>query len=151
MRLLRIIPGWLLVALLAAPASAAPARILKVLPQFLDLEGRHALSPSLYDRDAYQAELRAHPEKVSGIRFATQWNTKKETAFTLRIELRGIRHGETTRAAIEESVRHHGLFSSWANPALTGDAYKKFGTLTAWRATLWDGEDLVAEQKSFLW
>jgi hypothetical protein len=151
MRLVRIIPGCLLVALLATQVSAAPARILKVLPQFLDLEGRHAPSPSLYDRDAYQAELRAHPEKVSGMRFAVQWNTKEKTAFRLRIELRGIRHGETTRAVVEESVRHRGLFSSWANPALTGDAYKKFGMLTAWRATLWNGENLVVGQNSFLW
>ena len=151
MRLLRIILGCLLIVFLAMPAGAAPARILKVLPQLLDLEGRHALSPSLYDRDAYQAELRAHPEKVSGIRFAVQWNTKEKMVFKLRIELRGFRHGETTRATVEKSVRHHGLFSSWANPALTGDAYKKLGTLTAWRATLWNEDALVAEQKSFLW
>ena len=151
MRLLRIILGCLLVAFLATQAGAAPARILKVLPQFLDLEGRHALSPSLYDRDAYQAELRAHPEKVSGMRFAVQWSAKEQRAFKLRIELRGIRHAETTRAVVEESVRYRGLFTPWANPALTGDAYKKFGALTAWRATLWDGENLVAEQKSFLW
>jgi hypothetical protein len=43
------------------------------------------------------------------------------------------------------------LFSTWSQASLTGDAYKKFGELGAWRATLWDGNNLVAEQKSFLW
>src|SRR5437899_2397501 len=36
-------------------ATAATGRIIKVLPHLLDLQGHHALSPSLYDRDAYQA------------------------------------------------------------------------------------------------
>src|SRR5262245_7382197 len=92
----RFLMALLTVALVAMSAGAAPARIIKVLPQFLDLEGRHALSPSLYDRDAYQAELRAHPEKVSGLRFAVQWNTGMDSTLKLRIELRGIHNTETT-------------------------------------------------------
>jgi len=35
--------------------------------------------------------------------------------------------------------------------ALTGDDYKKFGELLAWRVTVWDGTTQLAEQKSFLW
>jgi hypothetical protein len=34
---------------------------------------------------------------------------------------------------------------------VTGDEYKKLGELVAWRVTLWDGDKLLAEQKSFLW
>ena len=41
--------------MLCAGAAAATGSVIKVLPQFLDLKGRTALSPSLYDRDAYQA------------------------------------------------------------------------------------------------
>ena len=62
-----------------APVSqsfGATGRVIKVLPHFLDLQGRAALSPSLYDRDAYQAVLRDHPEKRSGLRFDMQWKTK---------------------------------------------------------------------------
>jgi hypothetical protein len=47
--------------LLASPlvaAPAKPAKIVKVLPHYVDLEGRIALAPSLFERDAYQAVLR---------------------------------------------------------------------------------------------
>jgi len=50
-------------------ASAATGKILKVLPQFLDTKGRNSLSPSLYERDAYQVVLREHPERRSAMRF----------------------------------------------------------------------------------
>jgi hypothetical protein len=32
-----------------------------------------------------------------------------------------------------------------------GDAYKQFGEVTAWRVSLWSGDQLLGEQKSFLW
>ena len=44
-------------------AGASTGRVFKVLPHFLDTNGVHTLSPSLYERDAYQAHLRQHPEK----------------------------------------------------------------------------------------
>src|SRR5439155_1231097 len=52
-----------LLMLLALPLRGAEAKIYKVLPTFIDKEGRHSLSPSLYERDAYQAQLRKHPEQ----------------------------------------------------------------------------------------
>ena len=60
--------------MVCAAASAATGKVIKVLPQFLDLKGRHSLSPSLYDRDAYQAQLRDTKTNISGMRFAVQWN-----------------------------------------------------------------------------
>ena len=56
--------------LIATVASqAAEGKIIKVLPHLLDKKGRHTLSPSLYERDAYQAKLRTHPEDISALRF----------------------------------------------------------------------------------
>ena len=46
-----------------APAPVAVAKVIKALPQFLDQQGQSALSPSLFDRDAYQACLRKHPSE----------------------------------------------------------------------------------------
>ena len=135
----------------ALPAGAAGTRITKVLPQFLDLQGHHTLSPSLYERDAYQVQLRNHPEQRSGLRFAVQWRASTVGPFKLRVEMRGNRKGQPTTATLEEAVRFRGLFRSWAQPALTGEPYRQLGELIAWRATLWDGDKLVAEQKSFLW
>jgi hypothetical protein len=145
-----------LIAVLIGSASstslhAATARLVKVLPQFIDHQGRVALNPSLYERDAYQAQLRTHPEERGGLRFAVQWKSRDTRKVRLRVELRGNRGKNGTTAMIEEDVKHRGLFGSWSIVTLTGDRYKNFGELSAWRATLWDGETMLAEQKSFLW
>jgi hypothetical protein len=142
-----------LCCLLSAAASAATGRVIKVLPQFLDLKGRHALTPSLYDRDAYQAFLRTHTNDISGMRFAVQWKGSGTSApLKLRVEIRGITHGDLPpKTVLEQDVKPGGWFSHWASLPLVGDDYKKIGEVTAWRATLWDGDKLLSEQKSFLW
>ncbi len=136
---------------LGLPAEAASAKIIKVLPQYLDLAGKHALTPDLFDRDAYQARLRQHPERRSGLRFAVQWKAKEKKPLKLRIELRGTQNKQPTTAVLEAVVTKHGWFSNWTYLPLTSTEYKKFGDLVAWRATLWDGDTLAGEQKSFLW
>jgi hypothetical protein len=141
----------LAVALLASSANAATAKLVKVLPHFLDQQGRIALNPSLYERDAYQFHLRTHPEERSGLRFDVQWRSRDARRLRLRVELRGNRGRDGTTAVIEDEVKYRGLFTSWSRVSLTGEAYKKFGELSAWRATLWDGDQEIAEQKSFLW
>jgi hypothetical protein len=137
----------------SAAASAATGRVMKVLPQFLDLKGRHAISPSLFDRDAYQAYLRMHTNDISSMRFAVQWKASgASTPLKLRVEIRGITHGELPpKLVLEQEVTPGGWFSHWASLPLTSDDYKKIGEVTAWRATLWDGDKLLSEQKSFLW
>src|SRR2546430_443195 len=49
-------------------AEAATPRIIKALPHLLDTEGRHTLSPSLYQRRAYHGFLRKKPGKSSWVR-----------------------------------------------------------------------------------
>jgi len=140
--------------MVTAAASAATGRVIKVLPQFLDLKGRHALSPSLYDRDAYQAYLRTHTNEVSGMRFAIEWKASGASAgpVKLRVEVRGVSHGELPPTIVlDREVKAGGWFGHWTSLPLTGDDYKKIGEVTAWRATLWDGDRLIGEQKSFLW
>ena len=140
--------------MVSAVASAATGRVIKVLPQFLDLKGRHALSPSLYDRDAYQAYLRTHTNEVSGMRFAVEWKAPSASAgpVKLRVEVRGISDGELPPSIVlDQEVKPGGWFGHWASLPLTGDDFKKIGEVTAWRATLWDGDRMIGEQKSFLW
>ena len=67
--------------------EAASAKISKVLPHLLDREGRHVVSPSLYERDAYQAYLRQHPEEVGGLRFDVSWKVSRELAEGLRLRI----------------------------------------------------------------
>ena len=118
---------------------------------FLDLKGRHAISPSLYDRDAYQAVLRKNPAQRSGLRFDIQWTAKfaGPNPLKLRIELRGTRPGEIQ--SLEQTVYNKGPFSRWSALIVQNEAYEELGDVVAWRATLWDGERMIAEQKSFLW
>lgn len=117
----------------------------------MDQQGRIALNPSLYERDAYQVQLRTHPEERSGLRFDVQWNSRDADRLTLKLELRGNRGKIATTKTLEQPVKLRGLFSTWTKVTLTGDDYRQFGELSAWRATLWEGEKLVAEQASFLW
>ena len=37
------------------------------------------------------------------------------------------------------------------NFTLAGEEYKDFGGITAWRATLWNDDQMIGEEKSFLW
>ena len=139
---------------LAASAPAATGRVIKVLPQFLDLKGRNSQTPSLYERDLYQAHLLRYTNECSGMRFNVEWKAKGQAAAPLKIqvELRGIALGDFPKQLVlEKPVQGGGWFSHWAVFNLTGEAYKDFGTVTAWRVTLWEGSQQLGEQKSFLW
>ena len=135
-------------------AQAATGRVIKVLPQFLDLKGRNSLSPSLHERDIYQAMLREHTNLCSGMRFNVQWKTKGQAVapVQVRVELRGVAHGDFPKQLVlEKPVQPGGRFSHWTELDLVGEPYKSFGQVTAWRVTLWEGTRLLGEQKSFLW
>jgi hypothetical protein len=151
MRWPTLILSFWFAAAFATQSTAAEGRIIKVLPHFLDRQGRHALSPSLYDRDAYQAVLRRNPDQRSGLRFDIQWKAKfaGPNSLKLRIELRGTRPGEVQ--SLEQTVHNKGRFSQWSALTVQDEAYEQLGAVVAWRATLWDGERMIAEQKSFLW
>lgn len=133
--------------------DAAAGRVVKVLPFFLDAQGQQALSPSLYDRDAYQAYLRRHADQRSAIRFDVLWKASNTggTNLKLRVELRGIgQNGMPRQTTLEQPVAPH-FFRHWNSLTLSGGDYKDFGELVAWRVTLWSGDQRLGEQKSFLW
>jgi hypothetical protein len=136
-----------------ASASAATGRIIKVLPQRLDLQGRHALSPSLFERDAYQAVLLRNPRQCSGLRYAVQWKAKgaRGASLRLRAELLTSKNTPAHPLVIERAVQAKTGWSRWTSLPLEGDAFKQAGDVIAWRITLWDGATPLAEQRSFLW
>lgn len=139
---------------LCAGTTNSPAgRIIKVLPFLVDTNGQIALSPSLFDRDAYQHFLLEHTNDVSGMRFDVQWKAEHASGLplTMRLELRGVtQSGLPTQKVLEEPVMQK-HFHHWTSLTLSGAGYKNFGVLSAWRATLWNGGQLLGEQKSFLW
>ena len=135
----------------AAMVHGAPAKIIKVLPHFLDKEARHTLAPSLYERDAYQAHLRKTASERGGLRFEVQWKASGTNGLRLRVELRGSADKAPSTSVLEMGVLPGKVFSKWSSLSLRDAEYQKFGELIAWRVTLWDGNQQVAEQKSFLW
>lgn len=128
-------------------------RIVKVLPLFLDTNNVVAPSPSLFDRDAYQFYLLEHTNDIAGLRFDVEWKAghARGQNLTLRVQIRGVGpHGLPTQALLEQVVTPRFLHH-WTSLALTGAGYRKIGELAAWRATLWDGPQLLGQQQSFLW
>ena len=153
MRLLILVRLFLLVTALGPAAWAGQGKVIKVLPEYLDSQGRNSLSPSLYERDAYQAALRQQPKLRAALCFAVQWRAKKVdwAKVKLRIEMRGA-FGNSLRAqTLEGPARKSGWWSNWSKLKLEGEAFRQLGELQAWRATLWEGDQLLAEQCSFLW
>jgi hypothetical protein len=152
---------WLAGAMLAGgePPARIPAppqgHVSKVLPHLLDLQGRHTVSPSLFDRDAYQAYLKQHPEAVSGIRYDVRWRAQRvpeNQPILVRLELQGMFEGKFPRQrTLEQTFTGRAAWGEWTGLALTGPEYADFGKITAWRVTLWCGEELLDEYKSFLW
>jgi len=151
---MRRVAIWILLVVVAGfvfDTEAATSRIIKVLPHLLDREGRHTLSPSLYGRDAYQAFLRKNPGKCSGMRFDIQWKAKTadQSRLKLRVEIRG--GSAANPMIVEQPVQPNHWYNRWSALALDGDSFQKAGEVIAWRATLSEGDALLAEQKSFLW
>jgi hypothetical protein len=153
MRWHKCIGVWVTVLLSGVICPADSGRIYKVLLHRLDAQGRHTLSPSLYERDAYQAYLRQHPDECAGLRFDLQWKVKSAIAnpLKLRVEVRTSKTDATKPLVLETSVERKGRFRRWAGLRIDGERFKSMGEVIAWRATLWEGDTLLAEHKSFLW
>lgn len=132
-------------------AAAAEARVVKVLPHRLDSRGRHALSPSLYERDAYQAELRAHPDRIRGLRIDVLWSLRERTSVpcVLRLELRGSKGADPV--VIERPVSRGFLRRRWTKVLLDPAEFEKVGDVSAWRVSLRSSGEELASMASFLW
>jgi hypothetical protein len=141
----------LVLLLLIFSVQAAEGRIVKVLPHFLDKNGKHTLYPSLFERDAYQAHLKTHPELCSGMRFDVQWKGRKLQEPKLKLEVRGANIPARQTETFSRELKSGGAFSRWAGITVPVAEFNRLGSIVAWRVSLWNGETQLAEQKSFLW
>jgi hypothetical protein len=151
MRWLRLTCSLLVGLAALSQAQAADGKLFKVLPQLLDLDGKHTVYPSLFERDEYQDFLRKNPDLRSGLRFAVHWRAKhaKARKLKLRIEMRGSEH--PSPIILEKATENSGWLGRWDSISLLGDDYRKLGELLSWRATLLEGERVLSEKRSFLW
>jgi hypothetical protein len=82
--------------------------------------------------------------------FVVSWVNKDSAGdFTTRFEYRQ----EKTRDVVRELKLNHAGVSGASRSifAIVGDAYKKYGAIVSWRFTVWRGDQLVAEEQSFVW
>lgn len=146
--------AWLafLCAVVEGESFAAEVRVIKVLTHLVDAQGRVALAPSLYERDAYQLHLRTNPDLVSGMRFDVQFKApRKAGPVLLRVEARGSKSGLGKAQVFEAEVLPARFFSTWRSIELDKAAHDALGSVVAWRASIWRDGQMLAEQKSFLW
>ena len=71
----------------------------------------------------------------------------------VRVELRGIAEGRLPR---QTSLERPCNQLAEALPVIGRNSLgwrglQQFGTVTAWRVTLWEGQTLIGSQQSFLW
>jgi hypothetical protein len=138
----------------AGTALGATGKVIKVLPHLMDRQGRIALSPSLYERDAYQNILRQSPEKRGGMRFDVQWKARGAVwqPLTIKVQIRGVSQGDLPKEiVIEKKVEKSKWNTKWTSVELSGEEYRQFGEITAWRVSLSEGDWPLGEFKSFLW
>lgn len=146
--------GSLVLARESRADGAGPrGHVVKVLPLLLNLKGHDAISPSLFDGDAYQFYLRVHTNQISGIRYDVQWKASKITTkyVDVMIELRAVAADGSPRMKILAQAERPRRFGNWTSLPLVGDDYKKLGSVVAWRASVWSGNQMLGEQHSFLW
>ena len=149
----RFVFGVLLVLAGILPSSASEGRILKVLPHLLDARGRPALAPSLFQRDAYQAHLRQHPDEVSTIRYDVNWQARRSVGKNLRVQLmlRTANRAPNDPLKLETAVEPHWFGRAWTSLQPDAQIYRAVGKVLAWKVTLFDGETVLGTQQSFLW
>ena len=147
-RISQLAATLLLLGVISTTDAARPGKISKVLPHWLDLQGRHTLSPSLLERDAYQAKLRADRTLCSGIRFDIKWTKNTSDTVKLQLELRVT--GETKPIVRELAVKPSRR-GGWDAVTLDDDAFRAIGKIIAWRVLLLNGNTELAERRSFLW
>jgi hypothetical protein len=143
-------------------AEVGQVEILKVLPHLLDRQGKHTLSPSLLERDAYQAILRADPDLVSGVRFDVNYRVRRVVSgpWVLRMEMRTAKRQGEEPWVIETELDpgpegQRGLWSRkrrhWVALPIDGEKYLATGEITAWRMTIQEDGREIASHTSFLW
>lgn len=133
--------------------GAEKASIVKVLPHLLDLKGKASLAPGLFQRDAYQGQLRKDPKLVSGMRFNVQWKAKgiPSDDLVIRVWLKTSGRSPNDPLELKAPVRGNRKWGHWSAVAYDGKLFQDNGQVLAWKVELLQGEKPVAAQTSFLW
>ena len=122
--------------------------IVKVLPHYLDAGGNSTDGPTLLHRDVYQNHLRGNPDLVKGVRYDVNWHGRQD--ITVRLELRSTKAG-VQPMTVEKEVASGARVTHWAFIHIDEETYTAFGQPEAWRVSVWQGDEMLDEEISFLW
>ena len=139
---------------LSAEGQKTTVHVLKVLPHYLDAKGLHTISPSLFERDAYQAHLKDHPDEVSTMRFDVHLRLRDSDLKDVQVRVEA-RFGkgdsiETIKASAPLKKPRWGK-RTWTSVTLDKKSFDAEAQMIAWRVTLWQGDEILDTQTSFLW
>ncbi|MEM1058702.1 MAG: hypothetical protein AAGK14_05595 [Verrucomicrobiota bacterium] len=90
-------------------------------------------------------------EMREGHYYVVSWSSKRPDAgdYVARFE---YRQRETKEQVKRLEIPHYQVKGTVRSTfAVLGKAYKQNGEVIAWRFTLWDGDELVAQETSFVW
>jgi hypothetical protein len=108
--------------------------------------------PMDFERDYWNhgAILAEEFHRKQGHYFVITWvNGDKRADFTTRFEYRQLNSRSTVRTLELSHKQIEGAERSIF--AVTGDAYRTYGPISAWRFTVLKGEEVVAQDQSFVW
>jgi hypothetical protein len=147
----------LLCLLSNAPAQVVQAegyKVSKVNREFIDAEGNTTDEVgSLVSKAKYQRALERN-RKYTGIRFFILWKAPSTPTpnLTVKLEAKGQdAQGRSTAASRFRTYPKKSHFSGWAILDIDGESFARFGELRAWKVTILQDGQPMAERKSFLW
>lgn len=143
----------LVVSLCGASGVRAEGTVHKVLVHYLDLDGHHRKSPSLFERDVYQEFLRTHPEQVSAIAFDVLWKVPQshKRDLSVRLEIRGSENYQTAPMSMVVPVNGRKYFKTWSRVTLNREEIDSIGKIVAWKVTVEEDGKALSSHHSFLW
>jgi hypothetical protein len=146
-KLRRVIVAWIVsLTLFAIGCSTTTPRVLEVSSR-TRLRNIDPADEDLFSYDQ-ASRIRFEPRDLSideqREEFYIRW--RPGSVGLVKFEYRQI--GKPTLIA-EQTYAPHGDASTVFK--VHGEEFRSGGSVSAWRVSLWDGDQLVAEKKSFLW
>ena len=131
-------------------------KVIKVNHEWIDSEGHtHAEIADFPAKAKYQKTL-DDTGKHSGIRFHIHWTTPSARLphFAVKLEVQGY-DAKTQRETLETLLatypKNPRFKSGWSRLDIKRDTLERLGDLMAWKVTLFQNGQFVAERKSFTW
>lgn len=141
-----IVAGIASLTLLAMGCSTTTPRVLEVSSR-TRLRNVDPADEDLFSNDQ-ASRIRFEPRALSideqREEFYVRWRPRSVSL--VKFEYRQI--GKPTIVAEQTYVPHRAASTVFK---VHGEEFRSGGSVSAWRVSLWDGDQLVAEKKSFLW